>query len=358
MKLLFLAESMNPGSQAALSLYFARKLSDFGSETAVMSSPGPFRDEFARWNVRFIPLAFPQTPFFRGFWMKKALKAARELKPEILHVLSPRHAARGVSLAAALGVPCFLAVNELPPRNRGFALPASGLAGVTAGTQEIREQLVNRHKVQRGLIRVIGAGVDTACFVPEGPSLDQSSDRIPVVGMVGRFERRKGGDVFMRAAAMVAGRGKRCHFLMAGDGPENEAWRQLARDLGIHRHLTFAVSTGDFRMLLNAIDVYVRPSLDSGTGLGIMEAMASARPVIATMGGNVYDLVEEGKTGFLVQEGDVAHLALCMMKLIDDPALATNMGRNARETAEKRFEIGDRARELLEFFRERLGRNA
>lgn len=352
MKALFLAGSMSPDSQTAHCLYLARKLSDFGVEVFVLAPPGPFEPEFRRWGVALLAVPGPMIPRLDAGWARRAARAAAPLKPDLVHVQSERFAARGSALARAAGLPCFITVHE-PPAG---PLPAlrDGMAGVVAGSQEIREQLVNRHKIQKAIIRVIPPGVDAAYFRPEPASSLRPAEAVPVIGMVGRLDRQKGGDVFIRAASTVLRHGRRCHFLIAGDGPENEAWRQLATGLGIQKHTTFAGQLGDYRMLLNAIEIFVRPSLAEGTALGLLEAMASGRPVIATAMGGVYDIVEEERSGFLVRAGDWSQLASRMVRLVDDPDLAARMGAAGREAVEKRFDIGDRARELLEFYSEKL----
>ncbi len=353
MKALFLAGSMSLDSQTAHCLYLARKLSDFGVEVSVVSPSGPFAPEFRKWGVDLWTVQGSPLLHLDSAWARKAAKAAKALKPDLIHVQSERGAARGAALARAAALPYFLTVNFLPGRK----LPVCGerIAGVVAGSQEIREHLVNRHRMQRTLIKVIPAGVDTAYFRPEPGQGGRPADTVPVVGMIGRFERAAGGDVFIRAASMVIGRGRRCHFLIAGEGPENESWRQLAADLGIQKHLTFAESGGDFRMLLSAIEIFVRPSLAEGSAHGLLEAMAAGRPVIASATTGVYDIVEEERSGFLVSPGDSSHLASRIMRLVDDPDLAARMGAAGREAAEKRFDIGDKAREILDFYVEKLG---
>ena len=85
-----------------------------------------------------------------------------------------------------------------------------------------------------------------------------------MVGMVGRLESHRGADLFVRSAKIVADQGHDAHFLLAGTGPEERSLRLLARDLKIEDRLTFATDDRDYKSLLAAIDIFVRPSTREG----------------------------------------------------------------------------------------------
>jgi len=356
MKILFLMGPMFPQSRTAHSLYLARKLIEFGHDVRCLGGAGPFSSEFARWGISFRTMPFAGLPGLEGMGLRRSARDMGADPPDIIHVQTRAEAAQGAMLARLTGIPYFLTNHSLFGRRERLRVDLPNLRGIVAGSQEIRERLVNRHKISRDLIKVISAGVDTGYFVPENDDGRPREDFLPVVGMVGRFERHKGGDLFIRAAKMVLDQGRECRFLIAGEGPENETWRQLAADLGISTEVTFASSTRDFRMLLQAIDIFIRPALREGTGIGLLEAMASGKPVIATGVGGIYNLVEENQTGFLVSGGDVAGLAVNMMKLVDDPDLARRMGRRGREVMVGRFDIESKVRDLAAFYAEQLDR--
>jgi glycosyltransferase involved in cell wall biosynthesis len=345
---------MLPQSETAHSLHLARTLIALGHRVRVLSGPGAFVQEFERHDIPCEVLRFSAVPGL-GFLsaVRRALGSAQS-PPDLLHVQSSVYAAAGARFAQAAGLPYFVTAPSLFGKRETLRVHPTLIRGIVAGSQEIREQLQNRLKIPRNLIRVITAGVDLEYFkTPDEPEAT-GNDRIPVVGMVGRFDPHKGGDLFIRAASMLLGQGKNCHFLIAGDGPQNQAWRTLVQELGVQGHVTFTSADRDFRMLMNAIDIFVRPSLREGTGLGLLEAMASGKPVVATGVGGVFHVVEENQTGFLVPKGDVPRLAVSILRLVDDRALALRMGRAGRRVVEERFNIADKARDLATFYQEKL----
>jgi len=98
------------------------------------------------------------------------------------------------------------------------------------------------------------------------------------------------------------------------------------------------------------MDIFVLPSLAEGISNTILEAMASSLPVVATdVGGNA-ELVEHGRTGFLVQQGDPAVLAAAIRRYIDDPALRREHGDAARRRCEALFSIDSMVNNYLEFY--------
>jgi glycosyltransferase involved in cell wall biosynthesis len=91
--------------------------------------------------------------------------------------------------------------------------------------------------------------------------------------------------------------------------------------------------------LLQGLDCFVLPSLAEGVSNTILEAMATALPVIATRVGANGELVQDGKTGQLVPASDSEALARAMVQYMSDPAMAVRHGRAGRQVAERRFSL-------------------
>jgi glycosyltransferase involved in cell wall biosynthesis len=182
-------------------------------------------------------------------------------------------------------------------------------------------------------IRVIGAiGVDLDRFaevpLPEAP---------PAFVMVARILREKGVCEYVDAAREVAG----ASFAFIGGTDHNpggiaaaqiEAWQA-------EHVVRWAGQVDDVRPELARSSVFVLPSYREGVPRSTQEAMAMGRAVITTDAPGCRDTVVDGLNGILVPPGDAKALAAAMRRFVDDPGLASRMGRESRRLAEERFDV-------------------
>ncbi|HEY6140029.1 MAG TPA: glycosyltransferase family 4 protein [Thermoanaerobaculia bacterium] len=171
----------------------------------------------------------------------------------------------------------------------------------------------------------------------------------PVAGVVSRLVDYKGVDVVLRAVAQVPG----LHCAIIGTGPDERRLRRLARQLGATERIAFLGNQAAPEAFVKSFDVAALATRDAEhCSNAILEAMACAKPVVATnLGGNP-ELVADGTTGLLVPPGDVRAMAEAMRRLIGQPALREAMGAAARRRIEERFRIETAAREMLALWRE------
>lgn len=136
---------------------------------------------------------------------------------------------------------------------------------------------------------------------------------------------RKGLDVLIDALALLASRSLTPRTWIAGEGPERTALEARCDRAGID--VRFLGARTDVPDLLAAADVFVLPSRREGLGIAALEAMALARPVVASRVGGLADAVVDGRTGILVPPGDAIALADAIERLLRDEALRTALGR-------------------------------
>lgn len=185
-------------------------------------------------------------------------------------------------------------------------------------------------------IYVIPNGVDTERFRPRAKNLPLAHqlgippDR-PVVGMVAALRPEKNHELFLAAAQKVRQARADALFLIVGDGPRRPVLQQLAADLGLADQVLFTGTRSDVPELLSLLYLFVLSSHMEANPLSILEAMATAKPVVATRVGSIPENVQEGKTGFLVPPGDANALAQRIIWLLNHPAEAHRMGQLARQ---------------------------
>ena len=195
-----------------------------------------------------------------------------------------------------------------------------------------------------GKFHVVRCGVDgieASPLVPhEGPGR---------IVCVARMSAEKGHLVLLDSLALLKERGVSFACTLVGDGPLRAAIEKRSHELGLDNALTMTGSLEPARVAeeFQRCDVAVLASFSEGVPVVLMEAMAHGRPVVATRVGGVAELVEHGKSGFVVSPGDVAELADALAKLLTDPRLARQMGDAGVGTVGHEFSI-PRSAELLE----------
>jgi glycosyltransferase involved in cell wall biosynthesis/GT2 family glycosyltransferase len=239
------------------------------------------------------------------------------------------------------------------------------LAALAAKIVVVAEALkvrFKRLKVQ-GKIIVNHNGVDLAKL----SSYDFESSRkamglendIQVVGSIGIFDPVKGQSYLLKAAQPILKDFPKVKFLIVGDdhkpGRGNRLKLEgLAQSLGISENVVFTGWLNNIPQVLAAIDIFVLPSLQDHFPLVVLEAMGSAKPVIATNVGGVPEMVKDGFNGILVPPGDEKYLAGAIISLLKDKARAKDMGVAGRRRAEEFFDIAANAKRIERVYEDLL----
>ncbi|MBL7132258.1 MAG: glycosyltransferase family 4 protein [Candidatus Omnitrophica bacterium] len=161
-----------------------------------------------------------------------------------------------------------------------------------------------------------------------------------LVGIIGRLVPIKNHRMFLDAAKRLKdslGFGRLIKFLIVGDGPLRQELESYAEGLGISEDVTFTGWIRDLEKMYSELDIVVLTSLNEGTPLALIEAQAAARPCVATCVGGVTDVIEEGRSGFLVPARDIDKFTEALLKLLSNPDLALSMGRYGRERIKDEF---------------------
>ena len=161
----------------------------------------------------------------------------------------------------------------------------------------------------------------------------------PVVFAVGRLVRKKGFEYLIDAVAALAPRHTRLRLVIAGGGDLDAELRERAAAGGVTDRVTFlgSVAHGEVADWLAAADIASAPSVvdDAGNVDGlpntVLEALASATPVVATLAGGIGAVAVHGETALIVPERDAAALAGAIETLMQNPALGQHIGRTARQ---------------------------
>ena len=141
-----------------------------------------------------------------------------------------------------------------------------------------------------------------------------------VLGVVGRFSLQKGHQYMIQALQVLVQRHPRLKCIFWGSGELEEELRQQVNSYGLDQSVIFAGVSGDMPAVYGAMDLLVLPSLSEGLPMTMLEAMAASVAVLATSVGDIPKVIEEGKSGFLVEPQDVKTLIEKIQAVIDDKA--------------------------------------
>jgi glycosyltransferase involved in cell wall biosynthesis len=190
---------------------------------------------------------------------------------------------------------------------------------------------------------VVPSGIDLERFrraaalprlVPQGLSIPEDA---VLAGSVGWLTPVKGHRVLIQAVARLKEAHPRLHLLLVGSGELRGDYERLAAELGLAGRVHLPGARRDIPECLAAMDLFVLPSLNEGMGRALIEAMAAARPVIASRVGGVPAIVEDGVTGLLVPPNDPRALAEAMDGLLRRPDRARMLGAAAALAIGERF---------------------
>ncbi len=218
---------------------------------------------------------------------------------------------------------------------------------------------VSKH-MQQQLIK-LGAPAEKVYYNPCGmdATIFYGSDPAkapPTFLSTGRFVDKKGPHLTLLAFSHVLARVPEARLIMVGDGPLLDICTSLAKAWGIDKSVEFPGPQPHAKVaqLMRQARAFVQHSRvpvsgdSEGTPVAVSEAGGAGLPVVATRHGGIPDVVEDGVTGFLVDEGDTAAMAERMLRLAQDPQLAAQLGRAARVRVLEHFTLEQTIKKLAD----------
>lgn len=268
-----------------------------------------------------------------------ALRLARRLKRErieVVHTNTLKAHVVGACAARLAGVPCVVHLRDILEGRSRIALrlvAAScsreriAISHAVARTYALPRTEVVPNPLDLGAATILPARAEARAGlnIPEGA---------PVFGMIGRINRWKGHDRFLRAAAAVV-RETAAHFVINGaplfrDADFVDELQAMVGSLGLSAHVTFVPWLADPRPVYAALDVLCNCSTKEPFGRTSLEAAAAGVPTICFDDGGTAELIVDGQSGLVVPAGDEPALALAMLAFARDERRRRSAGEAAR----------------------------
>jgi glycosyltransferase involved in cell wall biosynthesis len=277
-----------------------------------------------------------------------------ELRPAIVHNHMYRAEVVGTSAAlrtVAMGLPRPFIVSTVHSSRVRSASDRALLARLTPEMDRLIavsrsiEQKIAREGRRGSHVELIPNGVDLERYATQEPIPTLGAEfgltaGAPLVGAIARLEPEKGHPTLLEAWPLVLRESPDARLVIVGEGSRRDPLEKQAMELGLLGPSPRVVFTGrrdDVPAVLAALDVAVLPSYREAQGVSLLEAMALAKPIVASRVGGIPEFVEEGVTGLLVEPRDPAALAGAIVRVLRDHALADTLGRNGRELVRERY---------------------
>ncbi len=290
-----------------------------------------------------------QFPLFR---LKKIFQHYR---PHIVHTRN-WGALEAVPAARLAGVPVVIHsehgyevdnLRGLPMRQRLFRKMAYSMTDVVfTVTRELRDYHARQSWTDPERVRVVYNGVDADRFAPNAQTRARVRRELGIaqttclIGSVGRMVPIKDYGTFLCAADQLRTRGADLSVLLVGSGSELDSLKRRASAIeSLRGRVHFPGASDHVPDVLNAMDVFVLPSLGEGMSNTILEAMACGLPVVVSDVGGNPEVVGGQNSGLLFKPGDAVALAQALAGLVDQPELRQTLGLSARERAVTKFSL-------------------
>ncbi|SAK72835.1 glycosyltransferase family 4 protein [Caballeronia ptereochthonis] len=233
---------------------------------------------------------------------------------------------------------------------RAFLRASNAMIGVS---HAIAEELVELGG-DRARLFVVGNSASLAerALAEAGPCDPARVEEPPHILFAGRLAETKGIGDLLEAVALLVARGVAVRLIVAGSG-DLKRWEDEAHRLSIRDRVVFpGWLEGDDKLeCYRTARIFCMPSHYEAFGIATLEAMFAGLPVVGTSVGGFPDLVEQGRSGFLVSPSNPSELAQALRTLLDDDALAAEMGRRGRQQAFERFSCNSIVERYVDVYR-------
>jgi len=211
----------------------------------------------------------------------------------------------------------------------------------------LKDIMIRKHGIAADKVIRIYNGIEIEHYDPERMDASRNNvrhelglnEKTSIIGAIGRLVWQKGFEYLIRSFPEVLKSCPDAWLLLVGDGPLRANLEVLSEALDMKDKIIFAGFRSDIKEVLASMDILVIPSLLEGFPMVTLEAMAMAKPIVATDIDGLREQIIDGESGILLPPEDPNALTTSIVKLLNDPQLAVRMGSYARKQVEKEFPL-------------------
>jgi len=234
-------------------------------------------------------------------------------------------------------------------------------------SDSLKRLMVEKRGIPNEKVTRIYNGIELGEYMPNGKGVRSQKSEVrrefgiakdaPVIGAIGRMVWQKGFEYLIEAVPQTVSSIPESRFLIVGDGPLRKELVALSSELGVNEEVIFTGFRSDIRDILAAVDFLVVPSLLEGFPMITLEAMAMAKPIIATNIDGITEQIKDGENAILVPPRDPAALANAIIRVLGDRKSAQQMGMAAREKVAQEFSVEKMVSETEKVYTDLLNRH-
>lgn len=199
-------------------------------------------------------------------------------------------------------------------------------------------------------INIVPFGINTSIFAPKNK--EQKNKKELIIGIVKSLEEIYGIEYLIRAFKILTEQNKQLKLVIYGEGKLKQSLKNLTKELKIEHHVEFKgyISNSLVPEVLNKIDIFVVPSNSESFGVSAVEAMACGIPVVASDADGFNEIIENGKTGYIVPKRNEKELAKKIDLLVKDEALRNKIGKQGRIKVKSTYEWEKNVDKMVEIY--------
>jgi glycosyltransferase involved in cell wall biosynthesis len=324
-------------------------LRSIGQRAALVAHPDGELRRRAAEGLELVPMA-PRTEVdLTAAW--RFSRVIKRLAPDVVHAHDP-HGVAMASLALSLGAssshngaPALVASRRVDFHLKGNSFSRWKYRQVDcfiAASEAIRQMLI-ADGVPAERTVTVHEGIDVEHVIAAPPVNVHEAfwlpHHAPVVGNIAALVPHKGQRYLVEAAHLVVQEISDARFVILGEGELREHLEKQVHEHHLEKHVLLPGFRTDVLGCLKGFDLFVMSSVTEGLGTSLLDAMACARPIVATRTGGIPEIVEDGVNGLLVPPRDAASLAAAIVRALNDERLRQRLGEAGLARVRERFTV-------------------
>lgn len=347
MNVLQVVNSLECGGLEKLVIHLTQKLNEEGTNTliACLGSGGELAEEARKKGLRVICLN--KRPGLDLFVVLRLSALIHRERIDVVHTHNFPPLMYGTLAARLANVKV---MNTRHGRAERSAKPLIWKLNhrIAAVSEDAKTEMLRHNVIDPAKVSVIYNAVNPADFNLNNDEHVRQlyrkklgiSPETLLLGIVARLAQEKDHLTLIKAFEQVARKLHNVELLIIGDGPLLSEVKRFARNYEVEHKVRFLGFRDDIPLLLNILNVFVLSSKMEGISMTLLEAMAAAKPIVATDVGGNPEVVDNGRTGLLVSVGNPEAMAAALLKILQNPELAAQMGTAGRKRLEGKFDLG------------------
>ncbi len=354
-KIMHITRSLNLGGLERVITILSKELDKTKFEVSIccLLRKGYFAEGLEKEGVKIYLLneRNRKKDYFLFFKLARLLK---QVKPDIIHTHNTHALIDGTLAGIMEKVSCIIHTDharQFPDTKHNMILErllSKFVFKIVAVSQYSKNDLIRYEKMDVNKIQVIYNGVPNNKKIIETKKLrDEFSlrDSCPILGYVGRLSEEKGCQTLLAALPKIVEKFPQTKLLIVGDGPFRRNLEKKVKIFNLTHYVQFFGKRVDVDNFYQIFDIYILPSFREGLPLSLLEAMSHRNPVIASDVGGIGEVIEDGKSGFLIESGNSDLLAEKVTDVLIDKKTMSDIGERAFQRYCEMFNVENMVKE-------------